>query len=337
MPSTYTGSGIELIAPGEQSGTWNVTTNLNLQIIDRMTSQAGTISLSGTTHTLTVSDGALSDGQYGVLVFTGLPSGTNTVTISPNTAQRTFFVRNTTAQAVVLTQGTGGNVTVPANDSLVLYCDGGGGNAQVVSLTPAPPPPEIPPGLISLWSGTIANIPAGWLLCDGTNGTPDLRDRFVVGAGSTYTPGTTGGANSVTLNESQIPGHVHSFSATTAGGGGHSHTYSGTTSTAGAHTHGITDPGHSHTTSADYVSNLPTATDANAAGAPTNTFANGVNSNTTGITINSAGDHSHTFGGTTSGVGDHTHTVSGTTGITGGTTAHENRPPFFALAYIMKS
>jgi len=49
------------------------------------------------------------------------------------------------------------------------------------------------PGQISVWSGTVLNVPAGWTLCDGTNGTPDLRDKFVVGAGSTYAVDATGG------------------------------------------------------------------------------------------------------------------------------------------------
>jgi hypothetical protein len=135
MPSTYTGSGIELIAPGEQAGTWNVTTNINLQIIDRMLSQAGVISLSGTTHTLTVSDGILSDGQFGVLVFAGAPSGTNTVTVNPNTAKRTFFVRNTTAQSVILAQGSGSTVTIPPSTTKIVYTDGDGVGAAVVDVT----------------------------------------------------------------------------------------------------------------------------------------------------------------------------------------------------------
>jgi hypothetical protein len=135
MPSTFTTSGVELIADGEQSGLWGQTTNLNLQIIDRLTSQAGTITLSGTTHTLTVSDGVLSDGQYNVLVFAGTPSGTNTVTISPNTAQRTFFVRNTTAQSVVLSQGSGANATVLAGTARIVYTNGGGTGAAVFDIT----------------------------------------------------------------------------------------------------------------------------------------------------------------------------------------------------------
>ena len=50
-----------------------------------------------------------------------------------------------------------------------------------------------PSGGIVMWSGSVASIPSGWLLCDGTNGTPDLRNRFIVGAGSTYAVGATGG------------------------------------------------------------------------------------------------------------------------------------------------
>ena len=56
----------------------------------------------------------------------------------------------------------------------------------------------VPSGVILMWSGTADNIPKGWLLCDGTNGTPNLRDRFIIGAGGKYSPGATGGAASVT-------------------------------------------------------------------------------------------------------------------------------------------
>lgn len=66
---------------------------------------------------------------------------------------------------------------------------------------------RIPKGLICMWSG--ATIPTGWFLCDGTNGTPDLRDRFIVGSGSGYNIGDTGGSDSVTLTIDQIPSHNH--------------------------------------------------------------------------------------------------------------------------------
>ena len=136
MPSTYTANGgIELIATGEQSGTWGSTTNTNLQIIDRLTNGVGAISLSGTTHTLTTTDGALSDGQYAVLVFGGSPSGTNTVTISPNDADHVYIVKNNSGQSVVLTQGSGGNVTVANGKSAIVYADGAGAGAAVVDIT----------------------------------------------------------------------------------------------------------------------------------------------------------------------------------------------------------
>jgi len=136
MASTYTvNSGIELIANGEQSGTWGDTTNTNLQIIDRLTNGVGNITLSGTTHTLTTVDGSLSDGQYKVLVFGGSPSGTNTVTVSPNDQDKLFFVKNNSGQSVIISQGSGANVTVPNGESAVIYCDGAGAGAAVVNLS----------------------------------------------------------------------------------------------------------------------------------------------------------------------------------------------------------
>jgi len=136
MPSTYTTrNGIELIATGEQSGTWGDTTNVNLQIIDRVLSGVGTITLSGTTHTLTTTDGTLSDGMYKVLVLGGSPSGTNTITISPNDAQKIYFVYNGSGQSAIFTQGSGGNVTVANGDSKIIYADGAGAGAAVSDLT----------------------------------------------------------------------------------------------------------------------------------------------------------------------------------------------------------
>jgi hypothetical protein len=134
MTSTYTvNTGIELIANGEQSGTWGDTTNINLQIVDRLTSGVGAITLSGTTHTLTTSDGALSDGQYKVLVFGGSPSGTNTVTVAPNDQSKQYFIVNNSGESVIISQGSGTTVTVADGTTNIVYCDGGGSGANVVS------------------------------------------------------------------------------------------------------------------------------------------------------------------------------------------------------------
>lgn len=162
-----------------------------------------------------------------------------------------------------------------------------------------------PSGGIIMWSGSIGAIPSGWKLCDGTSGTPNLVDRFIVGAGSSYTVGAIGGANSVTLTESQIPVHTHTVTATS--------------SAAGAHNHTLSDPGHSHTIAAVQE----TGGGVFNGGAYGSTVTRSTSSVTTGISIGA--------------VGDHTHTITATAGNAGSGGSHENRPPYYALAYIMKS
>ena len=136
MPSTYTAnSGIQLPANGEQSGTWGETVNDNMGIIDRLTNGVGAISLSGTTHTLTITDGTLSEGQYNVLVLGGSPSGTNTITITPNDGQHVYIVKNSSGQSAIFTQGSGGNITLLNGETKVIYSDGVGAGSAVVDIT----------------------------------------------------------------------------------------------------------------------------------------------------------------------------------------------------------
>ncbi|MCK5846428.1 MAG: hypothetical protein KAG84_03245 [Bacteroidales bacterium] len=78
-----------------------------------------------------------------------------------------------------------------------------------------------PVGSIVMWSGSTSNIPSGWTLCDGANGTPNLVDRFVVGAGGSYAVNNTGGAASIALSVDEMPSHGHS--GTTNNPGDHSH------------------------------------------------------------------------------------------------------------------
>ncbi len=145
-----------------------------------------------------------------------------------------------------------------------------------------------PPGGIIMWSGSIGNIPSGWALCDGSNGTPDLRDRFIVGAGGSYNVGSTGGANSVALNTNQMPPHNHGAGNLNA-------------DTAGSHSH-----------------EYRTAEGTKNAGGVTSGYLHSV------------------LYRQTSREGAHTHTVSGSTASAGGGQAHENRPPYYALCFIMK-
>ncbi len=109
----------------------------------------------------------------------------------------------------------------------------------------------IPTGMISLWYGSIGSVPLGWYLCDGTNGTPDLRDKFVVGAGSAYSVAATGGST-----DAIVVSHTHTATSV------------------------VTDPGHSHTL--NYSTQLLGGTNS---GALVQTGQTSVNSNTTGITV----------------------------------------------------
>jgi hypothetical protein len=133
MPSTYTtNGGIEKIATGEQSGTWGTTTNLNFDIIDRLHSGVGTIDLSssGAAHTLTTTDGTLSDGMYKVLVLSGATQAC-TITVSPNDAQKLYFVDNNSGQDCTFSQGSGANVTIGNGKTGIIFCDGAGASAAV--------------------------------------------------------------------------------------------------------------------------------------------------------------------------------------------------------------
>ena len=132
MASTYTSNnGIEKIGTGEQSGSWGDTTNTNFDIVDRALNGVGSITLSGTTHTLTTSDGALSDGGYKVLVLGGTPSGTNTITISPNDQGKMYVVYNNSGQTATFTQGSGGNASIADGKYKIIFADGAGAGAKV--------------------------------------------------------------------------------------------------------------------------------------------------------------------------------------------------------------
>ena len=145
MASSFTTSlGIEEMVTGEKSGTWGTISNFNWDIMDRITAYTS-VALSGTTHTLTVREASpgtgtenLQDGMYRVIKFTGALGANNTVTIAPNTTKVFFIVINATTDSgssgpysVILTQGSGANVTVQNGNNAVVYCDGGGSGAVV--------------------------------------------------------------------------------------------------------------------------------------------------------------------------------------------------------------
>jgi hypothetical protein len=138
--------------------------------------------------------------------------------------------------------------------------------------------PSLPTGAIILWSGSLGSVPTGYVLCDGTNSTPDLRDRFVIGAGSNYAVAATGGsADAIVV--------THTHTAT------------------------VTDPGHKHTYQ-NYPPVFYTSTGGSFAGVQGAT-TNDTSTVTTGISVANAN--------------------AGTSGT------NANLPPYYALAYIMKT
>lgn len=105
----------------------------------------------------------------------------------------------------------------------------------------------VPVGAIVIWSGTAGNIPTGWALCDGQDGRPDLRDKFVLGAGTAHSVGSTGGSEEVKLTVAQMPAHGHNYttvltSSSTNAGSGSNKTYIDRTTTNRTETSGQSAP-----------------------------------------------------------------------------------------------
>jgi hypothetical protein len=177
---------------------------------------------------------------------------------------------------------TGLSDLAPASNTYIPLSNGTTtGKAQLSSI-----PGITPIGGIIMWSGSIASIPTNWALCNGANGTPDLRNKFIIGANAD----NAGVANTnITGSNTQTGGTKDAIVV--------------------SHSHGITDNGHVHTAQSYFYDSGGVRSSFRASGAQ---FAQGVpstNSATTGITINSEGS-------------------SGT---------NANLPPYYALAYIMRT
>ena len=210
---------------------------------------------------------------------TALPvasGGTGLTTLTANNV----LIGNGTSNVAFVAPGTSGNVLISNGTTWV-------SGASFVT------------GMIMLWSGSIATIPTGWLLCDGTSGTPDLRSRFIVGAGSTYAVAATGGSA-----DAIVVSHNHT-AASTASGGSHQHFIANNSEAGNEGT---------LTSSNTMVRRGSFGSDYNYDFASTSSAAN--------IGLTSASDVAPT--------------VATTIASNGSSGTNANLPPYFALAYIMK-
>jgi len=317
MASTYSNLKIQLMGTGENSTTWGTVTNTNLgtAIEEAITGSADvTFSSANVTLTLTNTNSSQTARNFR-LNLTGTTGGARDLIVPA--IEKVYIVNNGCADTVTIKVTGQTGIAVPSGKTMFVFNNGtdcvnaithltsltlasalpvASGGTGITSAGTAgniltsngsawastAPPSTFISGMIILWSGSIVSIPAGWVLCDGTNSTPDLRDRFIVGAGSTYAVGNTGGsANAIVV----------------------SHTHTAT----------VTDPGHAHATNFQNTNapsngdNFMCGTNGPASGIPSNaTF-----SNTTGITVGIS-----------------------TTGSSG---TNANLPPYYALAYIMKT
>lgn len=131
MASSYTNNtGIEQPGSGEQAGTWGTTTNTNFDIIDDALNGVVSIALTGD-KTITTNDGSTGDGTHKVLLFTGSLSSGATITISSNSRQKVYLVKNDSGQTLTFTQGSGGDATVVNGEIAWIFADGLGASAEV--------------------------------------------------------------------------------------------------------------------------------------------------------------------------------------------------------------
>ena len=222
-------------------------------------------------------------------------------------------------------------VKTGGNDQTIAFPTTSGTLALTSDLSSA-----FPSGGIIMWSGAEGDIPNGWLLCNGQGSTPDLRNRFVVGAGtgSSYSVDDTGGSNdAIIVSHSHGSGNYgtnntgsHSHGGGTNNTGGHSH--GGSTNNTGAHAHRW---GTDDAIGAQGGNNNP---DANG-GTNWRAWTDTQGAHSHNINTNNDGSHSHNIN--TNNDGGHSHNVSGNSGSQGSSGTGANRPPYYALCFIMKT
>jgi hypothetical protein len=195
---------------------------------------------------------------------------------------------------------------------------------------------HIPIGGIIMWNASAGSIPSGFAVCDGSSGTPDLRDKFIVGAGSTYSLGDTGGTATANLQ--------HSHTMTSSSGGAHTHPLSIAAGSAHTHTSATgntsTDGDHNHIFSGNTLAGVgTTSVQSGATGVSSSSHTHPFDaiSSTDGDHAHAIGtinnESSHTHSGTATSGGAHTHTGTSSNSLS---TSQSILPPYYALYFIMR-
>ena len=184
MASTY-GNDLRLeeIGDGEQSGTWGATTNTNLELIaEALSYGTEAITTNADTHTTTIADGATDPGRSLYLKYTGTLDSTCTITIAPNSISKTWYIENGTSgsQSIIISQGSGANVTIPTGQTKIVYSDGAGSGAAMAEIGTL--------GVTNLAVTTNATI-GGTLDVDGTTNLDTVDIDGAVQLDATLTVG----------------------------------------------------------------------------------------------------------------------------------------------------
>ena len=121
------------IVTGDESGTWGTSTNTNLELIAEAWG-SGSEGITGTSHTIEMADGAADAARAYSLTLTGSTTATNTVTLAPNSVNKTWVIQNSAGYQVTISQGTGANVIIPNGGIKMIVCDGAGAGAAVTDV-----------------------------------------------------------------------------------------------------------------------------------------------------------------------------------------------------------
>lgn len=361
MPSTFDPLlRLELQATGENRTTWGIKANNDFTLAAQAIAGHVSVNIGGlSSYSLVVAEASTDEARMGSITLSGVLTGNVNVFV-PAVSKNWIFRDNTTGNYQITIKTSTGDGLALAEGTTFVWCDGVSVRAasetnrvsragdvmtgplslpagtsvsasqamrrdEIISMVATMIDAAVSVAMVDkivIWRRSIVSIPTGWALCDGTNGTPDLRGVFVRGASATVSVDSTGGGTTYTTDSAG--GHDH---------GGFTGSVSLSVGQMPSHTHAATvvDPGHNHHMfdEAGYKISMPGTTNTRFVdiGINANLVPGGINSdpNYTGISV----------GVSVAGGGEtHQHVISSVSGHTHGLVSV--LPPYYTLCYIMK-